>query len=482
MSFFGRFRSSLVVAATFALASSLAAQSQPKPSQGRTVTVAPVVEEEEPVRTGKPGAPVVEEEEPIKPAGKPGAPVVEEEAPIKPSRPGAPVVEEEEPVKPAAGKSGAPVVEEETPAAGQTAQSGAPKVAEEPADEPAQDLLLQAPSAIALPRLDLRLFADVGYVRGKTQGAAATDGGFNIGSFDIFASSKLSDKVSVLVEALFERRGAATAVSLERTVLRYRQNKYLNFDMGRYHSAVSYYISTYHHGRWFETSAKRPLITGGILPNHGVGLQISGAMPSPESLPLSYFVELTNGRGFANGLNDVQDVNDGDSFKAVNIGFVAKPTSVPGLQLGSSIYNDRPRPSVDTQWQERIYSFHAVYQRGSIQFLNEFVHLRHRPLVAGQAPAADQRVGETSVTGLYSQFGYRIGKIVPFTRFDWLNAPAANPIARSTYRNAGGVRKEFAGGFFFDLSSFSALKLHLDRGSVNGLMRNEAIVQLAFVF
>lgn len=476
MFIFGNFLvRALRAAAIFTMAASLCAQQRPaKPAPGGP----PVVEEEEPVKLVKGGAPVVEEEIPVRPA-KSGAPIVEEETPVKPAKPGAPVVEEEEPVKLA--RPGAPVVEEEAPV--QSAKQAAPKVAEEPpADDQKLDPLLQAPSMITLPRLDLRLFADVGFVQGKSNGAASSDGGFNLGSFDIFASSKLNDKVSVLVEALFQRSGAATAASLERTVLRYRQNKYLAVDMGRFHSAVSYYVSTYHHGRWFETSAKRPLIANGILPNHGVGLQVSGVLPSPEALRLSYFFELTNGRGFAAGANDVQDVADADTFKAVNLGLVAKPASVPGLQLGTSVYNDRIRPTADTRWRERIYSFHAVYQRGSYQFLNEFVHLRHRPMAIGAAPSTDARAGAKSLTGLYSQFGYRIGKIVPFTRFDWLNGPSTDPILRSTYRTNPGMRREIAGGFFFDLSSFSALKVHVDRASIAGVKRNEAIVQLAFVF
>ena len=464
MSFFGRyFFESLRIAGIFAVAASLSAQ-QPPPAGPKS------------------GAPVVEQEEPVKPSKPGGAPVVEEEAPVKPAKTGgAPVVEEEEPVK-QAGKSGAPVVEEEAPVA--TAKAGAPKVSQEPpaADEEKLDPMLQAPSAITLPRLDLRLFADLGFTHGKTHGAASSDGGFYLGSFDIFASSKLSDKVSVLVEALFQRTGAATAVSLERTLLRYRQNKYLTFDMGRFHSSVSYYVSTYHHGRWFETSAKRPLIANGILPNHGVGLQVSGALPSPEALPLSYFVEVGNGRGFANGANDVQDVTDSDTFKAVSMGLVAKPSIIPGLQFGGSAYNDRLRPNALSRWQERVYAFHAVYQRGPYQFLNEFAHLRHRPLILGAVPITDGRAGSTSVTGLYSQFSYRIRRIVPFTRFDWLNTPGRNPIAISTFGTKTGLRKEFAGGFFFDLSSFSALKVHVDRASLAGVQRNEAIVSLAFVF
>lgn len=457
---------------------------------GRTVRALPVVEEEEPVKPAKPGAPVVEEEEPVRPA-KPGAPVVEEEEPIKPGKPGAPVVEEEEPVKSAAPAQPAVIEDNQTPA--------------EPAE--ADDTLLKAPSVISIPRLDLRMFADVGYEYERERGEAPKSG-FQIGAFDIFASSKLNDKVSVLAEALFERAGNEYFFDLERVVLRYRHNKYLNFDMGRFHSSMSYYNSTYHHGRWFETSAERPFIAEweddkGILPSHAVGLQISGALPSPEVLPISYFVEVSNGRGFAAGQNGVQSGSDTDTGKATNIGLVFKPAKLPGLQIGTSVYRDTLRPGNGPEWNEKIFAFHAVYQRGRFQILNEAVHLRHQRLADGlSAPGSEALSGKfaplsssdlkatafqsagprSSMSGFYSQFGYRIGKIVPFTRLDWLNAPGANPVARAAFGEATGLRHELAGGFFYDLSSFSALKFQVDRVRKRGVPEVEAIFQLAFAF
>lgn len=473
---------------------------QPKPQR------APVVEEEAPATPAKPGAPVVEEEAPVKPP-KPGAPVVEEEAPVRPAKPGAPVVEEEPPVKPA--RPGAPVVEEEAPAAAPKQQ--AEVVEEAPAND---DTLLRAPATVALPRLDLRIFADAGFQFEKEKGEPSRNG-FNIGVFDLFVSSKLNDKVSVLAEALFERTGGfrgldrgehghATfsndyAFDLERAVLRYSHNRYLRFDMGRFHSNISYYNSTFHRGSWFETTAHRPFIAdwegqGGVLPSRAVGLQVSGALPSPESLPVSYFFEVTNGRGFTNGFASVQSGNDTDSNKATNFGLIIKPAKIPGLQLGGSIYRDRLKPGNAPDWNEKIISFHAVYQRRNWQIINEVVHLRHQQL-PGTGPELDSKAAaakvsgplegpgrRSSISGAYSQIGYRIGKVVPFFRADWLNAPGANPVARSAFGNDTGNYREASGGLFYDLSSFSALKFQVDRAWKAGHEDVHAIVQLAFAF
>lgn len=464
-------------------------QQAPVPPAG-IVKALPVVEEEEPVgKPVKPGAPVVEEEEPVKPV-KPGAPVVEEEEPVKPAKPGAPVVEDEEPVTPAARPATPPADPE-------------PSAAPSPSGN--DDTLLQAPSVVSIPRLDLRMFADVGYEFKRERGRP-TENGFHIGAFDIFASSKLNDKVSVLAEALFERAGNEYFFDLERVVLRYRQNKYLNFDMGRFHSAISYYNSTYHHGRWFETSAERPFIAEweddkGILPSHAVGLQVSGALPSPEALPISYFFEVSNGRGFTNSQNGVQSGSDSDTTKATNFGLIFKPAKLPGLQLGTSVYRDTLRPGNGVDWNEKIFAFHAVYQRHGFQILNEMVHLRHqRSTPAGLASEStlskvvplhgglvsntfgSSAAARSSMSGFYSQLGYRIGKIVPFTRFDWLNAPGSNPVARAAFADETGLRHELAAGFFYDLSSFSALKFQVDRVRKRGVPEFEAIFQLAFAF
>lgn len=457
---------------------------------------APVVEEEAPVRPPKPGAPVIEEEAPVRPA-KPGAPVVEEEAPVKPAKPGAPVVEEEAPVKPA--KPGAPVVEEEAAAPAPKQQ---PQVVEDNDSRSSDDTLLRAPSVVSLPRLDLRIFADAGFEAGRKKGEEFQNG-FNIGLFDLFVSSKLNDKVSVLAEALFERVGNQYGFDLERAVLRYSHNRHLRFDMGRFHSNLSYYNSTFHRGSWFETTAERPYIAQwegqeGILPSRAVGLQVSGALPSPESMPINYFFEVTNGRGFANGFSTVQSGSDTDANKATNFGLTIKPAKIAGLQIGGSVYRDRLRPGNAPDWNEKIMSFHVVYQRRNWQIINEAVHLRHQQLVgtgpaaALASPVANKAVASTgalgplgrrsSISGAYSQVGYRIGKIVPYVRFDWVNAPASNPIARSAYGSEAGLRREVSSGFFYDLSSFSALKFQFDRLWRNGVPETHAKVQLAFAF
>lgn len=411
----------------------------------------------------RPAAPVVEEEPSAKPAQRP--PAVEEEAPVK-AGPKSPAVEEE----PAPSRT----TEQAAAAQGQT---GAPAAEER---DRSDDNMLRAPSVISIPRLDLRLFADVGYSFEKER-KQPSGNGFNIGGFDLFASSKLNDRVSVLIEGLFELDSTNEYhFDLERVLLRYRQSRYLNIDAGRFHSSISYYNSNFHHGRWFETTAERPLIANweddkGILPSHGVGLQISGALPSPEMLPMSYFIEFSNGRGFANGQPSVQSYGDTDRGKAVNFGVVFKPVRLPGLQLGTAFYRDTLSPFANERWRENIHTFHAVYLRGNFQWLNEVVMLRHTSL----DPLSPTH---SNLPGFYSQFGYRFGKIVPYTRYDWLNATARDPISRAAFGSETGLRKEFAGGIFYDLSSFSALKVQADRAWVRGVPTFEARVQLAFAF
>lgn len=446
---------------------------------------APVIEEEEPVRPApaKSGAPVVEEEEPVRPPVKPDAPVVEEEQPVRPpATPGAPVVEEEPDARPVTTPKAPQVIEDDTPASSTSSD----------------DTLLSAPSVISLPRIDLRLFADAGYEYRRLRNEVPYNA-FEIGTFDIFATSKLNDKVSVLAELLFQNqdgnliqtRGVSQyRADLERAVLRYRQNKYLTVDFGRFHSSLSYYNSTFHRGRWFETSAERPYIAawedeGGVLPSRAVGVQVSGALPSPEALPVSYFFEVTNGRAFTGGVNGIQSSGDTDGMKATNVGFVVKPARLPGLELGASLYRDRLDPGQGSRWNEKIMTFRAVYQRGNIQFLNEFAHLRHQrgglsPL--GGVDAMPGLADRSSISGVYSQFGYRFGKLVPYFRFDYLNAPGANPIARSVFGAGAGTNREFSSGVFYDLSSFSALKFQVDRFRQHNVRGAHAVVQLAFAF
>ena len=87
-------------------------------------------------------------------------------------------------------------------------------------------------------------------------------GNFYTGEFALFLTSRINDKASVLSEIVFDEHVEQKFdVDLERILFKYDYNDHLRMSFGRYQTGSSYYNTQYHSGRWFLTTADRPLIT-----------------------------------------------------------------------------------------------------------------------------------------------------------------------------------------------------------------------------
>jgi hypothetical protein len=320
------------------------------------------------------------------------------------------------------------------------------------------------------PRLQIQGFADVNFRASDQKGATNA---FAVGQLDLFLTSRLSEKFSVLSELIIEA-DATNEFSFEihRLLLRYAHNDYFNFSAGRFHSAIGYYNTAYHHGSWFQTAANRPFIfafegKGGILPLHNVGLSITGRIPSAP-LGLRYVAEIGNGRASRSPLDRaVQTSIDENNGKAFNLGIFARPKGLPGFQTGLSIYRDNLTPNGSPKVGQTIMAAHVVYQNRLYEMLNELVLVRN---------SRNSRVFHTP--GFYTQFSRRFGNARPYLRYQYVNAPSDDPIFPDVGRRNGPSL-----GLRYDLSDFVAFKAQYDRTlrrRLNSL--NELILQLAFTF
>src|SRR5581483_7638069 len=154
---------------------------------------------------------------------------------------------------------------------------------------------------------------------------------FVLGQLDLFITSQLSEKVNFVTEMVVESDDRnAFGVELERMMLQYSHNDYFNIAFGRYHTAIGYYNTAYHHGTWFQTEVGRPFLfnfedDGGPLPVHGVGVTANGRIPSGK-LGLHYVAEVSNGRTSRSPLDEpVQNVIDENNGKAYNLALYARP-------------------------------------------------------------------------------------------------------------------------------------------------------------
>jgi hypothetical protein len=355
----------------------------------------------------------------------------------------------------------------------------APAEAPAPAAAPAQsELEIKSEHAIA-ERMDtsntllrIRGFGDVD-LHGTDRRGATTS--FSLGQLDLFVTSDVSEKFKLLSEIVFEAdQKNSFGVDVERLLLQYSPNDLFKLSAGRYHTAIGYYNTAYHHSTWLQTATGRPFLFqfedgGGILPIHNVGVSATGLIPSGR-LQLHYVAEIGNGRASRSPLDEpVQNVVDENNGKAVNFALFATPEAVRGLQFGFSTYHDHLTPANAPRIGELIFAAHAVMVRPNFEWLNEALLIRH-------ALDGSSRVFNTP--GFYSQISKRFGSYRPYFRYQYVNGSNSEPVFPDVGRRQGP-----SVGLRFDASESVALKLQYDRTDLRHQPAfNDLTLQLAFTF
>ena len=331
--------------------------------------------------------------------------------------------------------------------------------------------------------LRIRGFGDINLHGDNHKGDTTS---FTLGQLNLFVTSDISERFKVLSEIIFEGGpdniyGVTTGqrntfgVDVERFLVEYSHNDYFKLAAGRWHTAIGYYNTAYHHSTWFQTAADRPFLfafedRGGILPIHSVGVSASGLIPSGR-LGLHYVAEVGNGRASRSPLTEepVQNVIDDQNHKAYNLAIFARPEAVPGLQVGFSAYRDLLAPANSPRVDETILAAHAVFVRPSFEWLNEALVVRHTPL--GSADTFN-------TPGFYTQVSKKFGSYRPYFRYQYVNAANAEPIFPDIK-----LRQGPSVGIRFDASESVAVKLQYDytalrqQASVSGLA-----LQIGFTF
>lgn len=327
-------------------------------------------------------------------------------------------------------------------------------------------------SPLGLGALQIRGFNDVDF-HAFRDGSTNT---FSLGQLDLFLSSRLASDFNTVGEIVFEANDRNEfGVDVERLLLQYSPNDRFTVGAGRFHTAIGFYNTAYHHGNWFQTATGRPFIFrfedgGGILPVHGVGVTAQGDIPSGGA-GLKYVAEIANGRRSRSPDDEpVQNVEDENAHKAVNFALLAKPTQFPGLQAGISVYRDRLEPAAKPTIAETIVAAHLVYQIPIFESLNEAIFIRHTPADTGLA---------TTTSSFYSQISRGFGRIRPYFRYEYLDVPEDDLVFSSDMGRSYGPTF----GLRFDAAPPVAVKLEYVR--LTGGIRtqtNGLTIQLGFAF
>ena len=366
-----------------------------------------------------------------------------------------------------------------SPAPGPT-QKSAPPVSE--AEQQAESAV---PERMDLSKTLLRLrgFGDI-TLHGDTRKGNTT--AFTLGQLNLFVTSDISEKFKFLSEIVFEggpdniyglTRGENNtfSVDVERYLVQYSHNDYLNISAGRWHTAIGYYNTAYHHSTWFQTTTDRPFLfnfedRGGILPIHTVGVSASGLIPSGR-LGLHYVAEVGNGRASRSPISQepVQNVVDEQDHKAFNLAIFARPEAVRGLQLGFSAYRDVLAPANSPRIGETILAAHAVFTRPQFEWLNEALVVRHSVVGTSQV---------FNTPGFYTQISKQFRFYRPYFRYQYVNGSNREPVFPDIR-----LRHGPSVGLRYDASESVALKLQYDYTSLRGQAAINALaLQIGFTF
>jgi hypothetical protein len=301
---------------------------------------------------------------------------------------------------------------------------------------------------------------------------------FQAGEFDLFITSKLSERLSFLSEIVLGPDDTNVfGLDIERYQLTYKANRYFAATAGRFHTSIGYYNTAYHHGVWFSTAEGRPIMylfedSGGILPVHMVGVNVTGAVPHTTKLGLHYVAEV--GNGLTSNTNNiaiesVQNFVSDRNAKATNVAAYIRPEMVPGLQIGGSWYHDRLYPTGEAGVTQNIESAYVVYLTPDWEFLNEAVLLTNKQ---------DGIIAPFRSPMSYIQAARKFGIYKPYFRYQYVRDHLGDPLnlLQGTYYGPSvGLRIDFA--------EYAAFKLQYNHLYQSTRMAGNGLnAQVAFTF
>jgi hypothetical protein len=308
--------------------------------------------------------------------------------------------------------------------------------------------------------LQLHGFADVGGAWSSREDPLRLRG-FNVGTFDLYLTPQLGDRVKSLVELAFEyTQDEGVEFDLERIQIAYSVSDALTLWAGRFHTPFGYWNTAFHHGANLQTSISRPHFLdfedrGGVLPVHSVGIWGTGKTRLGQGR-LVYDAYLTNGPRISDGRLDFNAFNDDNSGKMLGGSLAYEPGgALSGVTVGVHGFGT----SVDAYASDG-----AVLRRTSLRMVGGLFNYNERGWeVIGEYyhfSNADATTDSRRSSRLwFVQFGKTIDALTPFARIERSSLDpddyyfASQREARSYRRVAVGAR--------YSLEARAALKVEL---------------------
>jgi hypothetical protein len=286
-------------------------------------------------------------------------------------------------------------------------------------------------------------FADVGAGWSKGDDPIKLRG-FNAGTLDFYLTPQFSERTKSLIEFAVEYgQDGHAAFDLERLQLGYTVNDALTLWLGRYHTPMGLWNTSYHHGANLQTSISRPRFIdfedkGGIVPAHSVGLWASGKTALGGG-KFGYDVYVANGPSISERTLDFRAFNDDTSNKMVGLNFAYLPSgALAGLTVGvhafaSTVNTFDMAGDRLSSTKLRMTGAYAGYDENDWEVIAEYYRFSNSDAEGG---------GSRTSNAWFAQIGKTFGAVTPFVRFENASLNADDNFFRSqesgrSYRRSG---------------------------------------------
>ena len=241
---------------------------------------------------------------------------------------------------------------------------------------------------------------------------------FILGQYDLFITSQITDKISMLGESVFEWDGDF-GVDVERLYIKYTHDNHFAISAGKFHTPLGYWNNAFHHGLVIQPTIVRPDVLkfeddGGILPVHETGVQLDAEHFTNANIGLNVLI--------SNGLNSTP-ISDANIGKAVTANLHAEP--IDNLILTASAYfNMAPGGFVNPQdiyvahdVRTQIFNGSVAYMNGKlpVEFIAEYYSINQDVDTAGQ---------HNKVTNAFVVYaGYKIKRFAVYASYESIMYP-----------------------------------------------------------
>ncbi len=325
--------------------------------------------------------------------------------------------------------------------------------------------------------LPLHGFLDAGYASSSGTPPAYDKSGFRLGTFDIYLTPQLGDRVKGLVELAFEYGSdGGLGTDLERLQLGYVVNDNLTLWGGRFHTPYGYWNTAFHHGAQIQTSITRPRMIafedqGGILPSHTVGAWATGKIDTSLGR-VNYDVFTGNSDSMRDGTLDYNASGFSSGTPALGFNLGLSPKSVPGLTFGlhgvTEKINSYDASAVfNGQSTLQVTGAYAFYESDNWEVIGEYFSFNNTDNFGN--------TGSHQSSAGFIQAGYQLGnRMTAFARYEKADLNKRDPyfsLMNNGATNFGSSYNQSTIGVRYDLDPRSALKLQLeqitDEGNAN---------------